>query len=154
MDFMRVLLSRVQGILRGRTLDEDLDEELRAHIDLAIEEKRRQGMTPQQARTAALREFGGLTQTRERYRTQRELPWLEEACRDTRYAVRRLRKSSGFAFTATLTLALGIGAATSVFSVVDAVILKPFAFRNPDRLVVLREAVIDDTHLRTAVPDN
>ena len=155
MDWIRILLSRGAALFRSKKLDADLDEELRAHIELAIEENRTRGMNEPQARNAALRAFGGITQIRETYRVQRGLPWLEQAARDIRYAVRQLRKSPGFALTAILTLALGIGAATSVFSVVHAVLLKPFAFRDPDRLVVMREAVEDKVPSeRESIPNN
>jgi putative ABC transport system permease protein len=155
MDWIAILLSRCAGFFRSGKLDADLEDELRAHIELAIAENRGRGMTEAEARTAALRAFGGITQTRERYRVQRGLPWLEEAARDIRYAARQLLKAPGFALTAMLTLALGVGAATSVFSVVNAVLLRPFAFPDPDRLVVLREAVEDEAHSeRSAVPDN
>ena len=99
MVLIRILLSRCEGILRRKKLDADLDEELRAHIDLAIEEHRGRGMNEAQARTAALRSFGGLTQIRESYRAQRGLPSLEQIARDIRYAFRQLRKSPGFALT-------------------------------------------------------
>lgn len=154
MDWIRILLSRCAALFRRRRLDADLDEELRAHLDLAIAENRKAGMSPQQARITALRSFGGVTQIRETYRTQRGLPWLEQLTRDIHFAVRGLRKAPGFALTAILTLALGIGAVTSVFSVVDAVLLKPFAFRDPDRLLVLRETVGEPSSGRMANPNN
>jgi predicted permease len=155
MDRIRILLSRCAALFGKRNLDADLDEELHAHIDLAVEENVKRGLSREAARTAALREFGGVTQIRESYRMRRGLPWLEQAARDVRYAIRQLRKSPGFALTAILTLALGISAATSVFSVVNAVLLKPFAFRDPDRLVVLREVVQDPgSGERSAIPDN
>lgn len=154
MDFVRTLLARFTALFRRRKLDVDLEEELRAHIDLASAENQRNGMTAEEARVAALRAFGGITQVRETYRIQRGLPWFEQAGREVRFAVRGLRKAPGFTFTAILTLAVGISAVTSVFSVVDAVLLKPFAFRDPDRLIVLREAVEDPQTGRTATPNN
>ena len=106
------------------------------------------------ARTAALRAFGGVTQTREAYRTQREVPLVGQIGRDLRFGIRQLRRSPGFALTAILTLALGIGAVTSVFSVVNAVLLKPFSFRDPGRLIVMREMVDEIRGKTDAIPDN
>jgi hypothetical protein len=111
-------------------------------------------MNEQQARTAALRAFGGITQIRETYRVQRGLPQLEQAARDIRYTVRQLRRSPGFTLVAIFTPALGIGGATSVFSVVDAVLLKPFAFCDPDRLVIMRETEDEASSRQLSIPDN
>ena len=154
MEWVRVLLSRFVSLFRSKELDARLDEELSAHVELATAEHVRRGMSADEARTAALREFGGVTQARERYRVQRGLPWVEQMTRDVRFALRQLRKSPGFALTAVLTLALGIGAATSVFSVVNGVLLKPFAFRDPGRLVVMREVQYATNKDRTVIPFN
>src|ERR1700677_1669292 len=107
-----------------------------------------------EARLAARRAYGGVEQAKQMHRDERSILWLESLSRDFRFALRQLRKSPGFALTSVLTLALGIGAVTSVFSVVDAVLLKPFAFRDPDRLVVLREAVDGEHGERSAIPVN
>ena len=94
MDWIRVLLSRCAALFRRKKLDADLDAELRAHIELAIADNQRNGMPAEEARIAALRSFGGVTQIRETYRVQRGLPWFEQIARDIRFAVRQLRKSS------------------------------------------------------------
>ena len=135
MSWIRVLLSRCSAFFRRGQLDADLDEELRAHIELAIEEHRAHGMTEQQARTAALRTFGGVTQVRESYRVQRGVPWLEETVRDIRFAFRKLLHSPGFALTAILTLAVGIGANVVVFSVLNGIMLRPLNVPQPNNLV-------------------
>ena len=139
MDQIRTLVSRCTSFFRRRRLDDDLDEELRSHIQLATEENQQRGMPEQEARTAALRAFGGVTQTRESYRRQRGLPFLEVLWSDLRYAVRQLSKSPGFTLTTVLTLAIGIGMNTAVFSMMDAVVLRPLAVPDMSRVVVVAE---------------
>lgn len=135
MDWIRTLLCRIRSAFRGRQLDADLDEELKAHIDLAIAENLQKGMTAEEARTAALRAFGGVAQIREAYRVRRNLPWLTTLGRDLRYAVRILRKSPGFTAIVVLILALGIGSNTAIFTLVDTVLLRPLPFKDASRLV-------------------
>ncbi len=154
MDWLRILLSRCAAFFRRRRLDAELDEEFRAHIDLATTEHIARGMSAEEARTAALREFGGLTQARETYRVQRGLPWLGIFAQDIRYAFRQLRKSPGFTLTAILTLALGAGCVTAVFSVVDAVLLHPYAFRDSGQVIVWRETMRELEHIMPVLPDN
>jgi macrolide transport system ATP-binding/permease protein len=134
MDLVRTLLSRCAALFGRRKLDADLDEELRAHIDLAIEENLKRGMSPQEARTAALRDFGGVIQTKEAYRAQRGLPFLEVLAQDIRYAFRQLRNSPGFTLTAILTLTLGIGANTAIFTLIHGILLRSLPVTEPSRL--------------------
>src|SRR5580658_3046680 len=139
MDQIRTLLSRCLSFFRRQRLDQDLDEELRSHLQFATEENLQRGMLEQEARTAALRAFGGVTQTRESYRVQRGLPFLEVLWSDLRYAARQLSKSPGFTLTTVLTLAIGIGMNTAVFSMMDAVVLRPLAVPDLNRVVIVAE---------------
>jgi macrolide transport system ATP-binding/permease protein len=134
MDLIRILFSRCAALFGKRKLDRDLDEELRAHIDFAVEENVKHGMSAQQARAAALKEFGGVSQTKESYRVQRGLPVLEVFVQDIRYALRQLRKSPGFALTAVITLALGIGANTAIFTLIQGILLRSLPVHDPSRL--------------------
>jgi putative ABC transport system permease protein len=140
MDLLRILFMRCAALFRRGKLDADLDEELHAHIDLAIQENLQHGMSPEEARTAALRAFGGVTQTREAYREQRGFPLMQQLGRDLRFAFRQLRKSPGYSLVVIITLALGVGANTTVFSVVDAVMLRPLPYAQPQQLVEVASA--------------
>ena len=96
-DTIRTIWSRTASLFRSKRLDAELEEELRTHIALAQEEHMQRGMSPQHARSAALRSFGGVTQIQEHYRNQRGIPMLEQLNRDLRFGLRQLRKSPGFA---------------------------------------------------------
>jgi predicted permease len=134
---LRTFLSRAASLLRRKRLDADLEDELRSHIDLATVENMTLGMSRQQARTEALREFGGLAQTRETYRIRRGFPLLDEILRDLRFGLRQLYRAPGFALTAVLTLALGLGANTAIFSLINALLLRPLPVPHAEQLSVL-----------------
>lgn len=151
---IRAFLRRMAALFRAHSLDRELDEELRSHLAHAIEENLRNGMSHREARRAALLHFGGVGQTREAYRTQRGLPWIDAMGFDLRYAFRQLRKSPGFTLTVVLTLTLGIGAVTAVFSVVQGVLLRPYPFHDPSRVVVLRETVRELEKISPLLPVN
>jgi predicted permease len=118
-------------------LDAELDEEIRTHLEMATDEYIRQGLTPEEARRAALRSFGGVEQVRERHREARGFPWLEDLVRDAQLAVRVLLKDRGFTATAVATLTIGVGTNAAIVSVVDAVLLRPLPYPGSQRVVTV-----------------
>jgi len=136
---LRLMRARLRGLLRKRSVEREMDEELRFHLRMRAAENARRGMTAEEAQSAALRSFGSWVRIREACRDIKGGGVMETVLQDVKFGARMLRKNIGFTLVAVLTLALGIGASTAIFSVVNAVLLRPLQYPNAERIVAIQE---------------
>ena len=140
-------------LFRHHPRDAEINEEIQSHLRMAIQDRVDHGESPQQARTSARREFGNAGLAQEDTRAVWISTALERLRQDLKYAARQMRRSPGFAAVAILTLALGIGASTSIFSVADAVLLRPLPYPNPQTIVRVWEQAPDGHRMNLADPN-
>jgi putative ABC transport system permease protein len=140
------LLRRWRALIHKDAMEHELDEEMQYHLERDIEQKIKSGMSPEDARYAALKAFGGFDQSKEECRTARGVTFVEDILRDVSYSIRVLLKSYAFTVVVIVTLALGIGANTAIFSFANGILLRPLPYPQADRLVA-----IDETALKRGV---
>jgi putative ABC transport system permease protein len=137
MRWLKSATYRFRSLFRKNVVERELDEEMRFHLEGQVAENLAAGMTAEEARRAAMREFGGVEQVKEECRDERRVNFFETVIQDLRYGLRTLRKNPGFAFFAVAVPALGIAASTAIFSIADAVLVRPLPYREANQLVMV-----------------
>jgi macrolide transport system ATP-binding/permease protein len=138
---------------RTRSTD-DFAEEIKAHLELEADELKREGLSEDEARRKARLEFGNVRAAQERFYLRNRVAWLDNLVRDMKFAIRQLGRNPGFSFTAILVLALGIGACVAIFGFVDAALLEPLPYSNPDRLMSVNEGSVESPRWPLSYPDS
>ncbi len=149
------LFARLRSIAKSRRIDDEITREIDAHIAMEIEHRQKRGMSPEEARRTALRDFGGIGRVREEVRDTRGMTLWDALTQDVKFGFRTLRRSPGYTAAAVLILGLGIGANTSIFSVIVGVLLKPLPFRNGNELVLVQQSLPQQQNrpLGVAIPE-
>src|SRR6201989_3467133 len=150
---LRAWWQRMRGLARGSSREQEMSDEIESHIQMQAEENQRAGMTPQEARRRAVLKMGGVERARQAYRERDTLPLIENLLQDLRFAFRQLGKNPGFAVTALVILTLGIAASVALFAFVDAALLKPLPYAQPNRLAAVYENAAAFAHSNLSYPD-
>ncbi len=150
---LRAWLARFKGLFQKAARERDFAAEIESHLQMHIDDNIRAGMSPEEARRVALMKLGGMDQAKEAYRDRATIPFLESVVQDLRFTLRQLRKNPAFTFTATLMVALGIGASVAIFAFVDAALIKPLPYQNPSRLLFVTETTPDIPRAALSYPD-
>jgi macrolide transport system ATP-binding/permease protein len=150
---LRAMFSRVGGLFGSAQRERELTDELDSHLQLNIDDNLRAGMTPQEARRQAMLQLGGVEKTKQTYRERGTLPLVEDVLSDLRFALRQLVKHPGFATTAIVVLALGIGVSVAIFGFVDAALLEPLPYASPSQLMSVNESNVESPRWPLSYPD-
>ena len=150
---LRAWLLRFKGLFLKDAREREFADEIESHLQMHIDDNIRAGMSPQEARRVAVMKLGGVDQTKEAYRDRATIPFLESMVQDLRFTLRQLRKNPAFTVTATVMVALGIGASVAIFAFVDAALIKPLPYQNPSRLLYVTETTPDIPRAALSYPD-